>query len=298
MSLSVTRHTALVVLLMNVFQQPAEFQARVRERRRSSRTVGVVPTMGALHEGHLSLVAAARSECDVVITTIFVNPTQFGLGEDFEQYPRRLESDLELCRSAGTDLVFAPSVNDMYLSDNSTMVRISGLAQVLEGASRPTHFDGVTTVVAKLLNITQPDRAYFGQKDYQQQLIIRRMVRDLNWPVDIINCPIIREPDGLAMSSRNRFLSARERAQALVLNRTLVQARWRAAEERTSPERVQAEMQQQLQLADGVEPDYAMVVDAETLRPAGNAHQTAVALVAARVGRTRLIDNQILTFSG
>ena len=282
---------------MDVLQHPVEIQAYVGEQRRSSQSIGVVPTMGALHDGHLSLVTTARAECDLVITTIFVNPTQFGPGEDFEQYPRRLEIDLELCQSAGTDLVFAPTVNDMYFSDSITTVRVPGISQVLEGASRPSHFDGVTTVVAKLFNLTQPDRAYFGQKDYQQQLIIRRMVRDLNWPLEVITCPIVREPDGLAISSRNRFLSPRERKRALILNRTLAQAHNRAAEGRSSPAEVQAEMSQQLMSADGVEADYSLVVDPETLQPAGNDHKTAVGLVAARVGRTRLIDNQILTFA-
>ncbi len=283
---------------MDVLQYPAEIQTCVRERRRSCQSIGLVPTMGALHDGHLSLVAAARAECDVVITTIFVNPTQFGPDEDFEQYPRRLEIDLELCQSAGTDLVFAPTVGDMYFSDSNTTVHVSGVSQVLEGASRPSHFDGVTTVVAKLFNITQPDRAYFGQKDYQQQLVIRRMVRDLNWPLEVVTCPIVREPDGLAVSSRNRFLSSREREQALILNRTLVRARNRAVDGQSSPVQIQAEMSRQLLFADGVELDYSLVVDPETLQPAGDDHQTAVALVAARVGRTRLIDNQILTFAG
>lgn len=283
---------------MEILQQPADIQFRVREQRSLRKSVGVVPTMGALHDGHISLMQAARDECDFVIVTIFVNPTQFSPGEDFERYPRTLHTDLERCRSAGVDLAFTPGVEEMYADGILTTVTVVGLSQVLEGASRRSHFDGVTTVVAKLLNITLPDRAYFGQKDYQQQLIIRRMVSDMNWPVNVVTCPIVREHDGLAMSSRNQYLGLRERKQALVLHKVLEEADRLAAGGSSSPNEVQSHMIERLRKAAGVRPDYAVVVDPETLDPAGDHATTAVALLAATVGRTRLIDNCILTFAG
>ena len=283
--------------VMDVLLHPVEIQTRVRKQRSSGQSIGVVPTMGALHEGHLSLIEAARAECDFVVTTIFVNPTQFSPTEDLKKYPRPLEADLDLCRSADCDLVFTPSAEDMYSAGRQTTVAVSGIRSMLEGVSRPTHFDGVTTVVAKLFNITLPDRAYFGQKDYQQQLIIRQMVHDLNWPLEVVTCPIVREADGLAMSSRNRYLSVQQREQALCLNQILNRADVQAASGQSSPEMVQAEMLSQLQAAEGVDPDYAVVVDPETLQPAKKLAQTAVGLLAARVGNTRLIDNRVLTFA-
>ena len=281
---------------MDVIKLPADVQACIRQQRQAGRTVGVVPTMGALHDGHLSLVEAARTECDFVVTTIFVNPTQFGPGEDFDKYPRTMDTDLELCASAGTDLVFTPSVDDMYPPNSCSTVVVSDITRVLEGQSRPTHFDGVTTIVAKLFNITLPDRAYFGQKDYQQQLVIQRMVQDLNWPLKVVTCPIVREYDGLAMSSRNRYLSAQERNRALVLSGTLKWAQKAASSGRNAVE-VQKEMAKRLQSVDGLELDYAVVADPKTLRPAESHAATAVALLAVRVGATRLIDNDMLTFA-
>ena len=282
---------------MDVLQHPVEIQTRVRKQRSSGLSIGVVPTMGALHVGHRSLIEAARAECDFVVTTIFVNPTQFSPTEDLKLYPRPLKADLDLCRSAGCDLVFTPSVEDMYSAGSQTTVAVSGIRGMLEGASRPTHFDGVTTVVAKLFNITLPDRAYFGQKDYQQQLIVRQMVRDLNWPVEVVTCPIVRESDGLAISSRNRYLSPQQREQALSLNQILNRAHQQAASGQSSPEDVQTEMVRQLEDAEGLDPDYAVVVDSETLQPAEKQAQTAVGLLAARVGKTRLIDNRVLIFA-
>jgi pantoate--beta-alanine ligase len=283
---------------MDILKHPTEIQSRVRERRYLRQSVGVVPTMGALHDGHLSLVKTARAECDFVITTIFVNPLQFGPNEDLDQYPRALQTDLDMCRAAGADLAFIPTADDMYCAGSSTTVTVAGLSGILEGACRQTHFDGVTTVVAKLLNITLPDRAYFGQKDYQQQLIIRRMVQDLNWPLSIVTCPIVREPDGLAMSSRNQYLRPHERERALLLNRILDHAARQAADGGSSPDQVQSDMAGQLFGAEGVKPDYAVVVDPDSLEPAGDHVSTAVALLAAWVGRTRLLDNRILTFAG
>lgn len=278
---------------MIVEPSPARTRELVRERRRRGQQIAVVPTMGALHAGHVSLVEAARSECDCVVATIFVNPTQFAPGEDYEKYPRTLEDDLARCEAAGADVVFTPQTSAMYGDDAQTTVVVSELTKVLEGAHRPSHFDGVTTVVAKLFHITEPDRAYFGQKDYQQQLVIRQMVQDLDFGLQIVTCPIIREPDGLAMSSRNRYLTATQRQQALALSQTLSHAHQRAGEG-VAPADIQQQMQQILGAAPGVELDYAVVVDAGTLRAPAGDESTVVALVAARVGDTRLIDNQIL----
>ena len=278
---------------MIVEPSPARTRELVRERRRRGQQIAVVPTMGALHAGHVSLVEAARGECDYVVATIFVNPTQFAPGEDYEKYPRTLEDDLARCEAAGADLVFTPQTSAMYADDAQTTVVVSELTRVLEGAHRPSHFDGVTTVVAKLFHITEPDRAYFGQKDFQQQLIIRQMVRDLDFGLQIVTCPIIRESDGLAMSSRNRYLTATQRQQSLALSQALTHADQRAREG-VSAEEIQQQMRQILGDAPGVELDYAVVVNTATLREPTGDESAVVALVAARVGDTRLIDNQIL----
>lgn len=280
---------------MQVESSPAQVTQFSRAARQSGRSIGVVPTMGALHAGHLSLIECARRDCDTVMTTIFVNPTQFGPQEDFAKYPRTLDADLELCRAAGSDLVFTPKTESMYAADARTTVRVAGLTDVLEGASRPGHFDGVTTIVAKLLNVTEPDRAYFGRKDYQQQLVIRRMVRDLDFAVEVITCPTIREPDGLALSSRNRYLSAAERETALQISRTLRDA-VESAKSGVNPPQVAAAMRNRLLAVPGLELDYCEVADGDSLSPADTAAENAVALIAARVGTTRLIDNEILTF--
>jgi len=228
--------------------------------------------------------------------TIFVNPTQFGPNEDFEKYPRTLEADLNKCRDAGTDIVFTPSAGDMYPEGSTTSVTVGGITRVLEGKSRPGHFDGVTTIVAKLLHVTVPDKAYFGQKDYQQQLVIRKMVDDLNFPVTIVTCPIVRESDGLAMSSRNRYLSPEERTTAASLSQVLADARQHASERGSSPGDISVLMQSRLRNTAGVELEYAVVADCNTLEPLQHRADAAVALIAARVGTTRLIDNTILQF--
>ncbi|MCL4110321.1 UNVERIFIED_CONTAM: hypothetical protein GTU68_006598 [Idotea baltica] len=246
--------------------------------------------MGALHQGHISLVETAAAECDFVVTTIFVNPTQFGPNEDFDKYPRTLEDDLAKCKAAGADLVFVPDVAIMYPKGSETTVRVAGPTEVLEGAHRPGHFDGVTTIVAKLFHVTEPDKAFFGQKDFQQQLVIRRMVEDLNWALEIVMCPTVREADGLAMSSRNRYLSAAERQTAVQISAALREAEQASTTADAVPS------------VDGLELDYAVVVDSETLQPISNQdalvanRSPAVALIAAKVGATRLIDNQILGF--
>ena len=280
---------------MQVISSPEQVQSFLLRQKQNGQTIGVVPTMGALHQGHLSLVQRARQESTLVVATIFVNPTQFGPGEDFEQYPRTLQDDLQQCEQAGADLVFTPKTDEMYGADAQTFVRVTELTQRLEGAHRPTHFEGVTTIVAKLFNITVPTIACFGQKDYQQQLIIRQMVKDLNFGVKIVTCPIIREADGLALSSRNRYLSETERNRALVLNRALRNA-GQQAEEGVSPAQIAVEMQRRIHDEEGVELEYAVVADERTLQPVCENTDSAVALVAARVGKTRLIDNAILRF--
>jgi len=280
---------------VKVHSSPADVRALIQHARRQGAVVGVVPTMGALHAGHVSLVQAARKDCDYVVATVFVNPTQFGPHEDFDRYPRTLDEDLQKCEAAGADLVLTPATSQMYLPDAESDVRVTGLTRKLEGARRPGHFDGVTTIVAKLFNMTVPDKAYFGQKDYQQQLVIRRMVMDLNWGIEIVTCPIIRETDGLAMSSRNRYLSAEDRPRSLVLWRSLKLAEQLAAAG-SRPAEIAARMTQLIQVEDGVELDYAVVVDRCTLDPAVANAETGVALLAAKLGKTRLIDNQELRF--
>jgi len=278
---------------MDVIASPKQTQDQIRKLRGSGESIGVVPTMGALHAGHLSLVEAARAQCDIVVVTIFVNPTQFAPGEDFEQYPRTLEADLKLCRQSQADIVFTPSADEMYSVNSQTSVVVSKMTQILEGASRPTHFDGVTTIVAKLFNITSPDRAYFGQKDFQQQLVIRRMVTDLDFPVEVVTCPIIRDSDGLAMSSRNRYLSTTERQQALAINQSLEETEQLATSGKHTAAELQTRLNDLLITADGIDLDYATIADAATLLPANSDCEELVAMVAARVGTTRLIDNRV-----
>lgn len=266
----------------------------VAQARRNGQSVGVVPTMGALHSGHLSLIDAARAECDVVIVTLFVNPTQFAPDEDFEKYPRPLESDLSACADHQVDLVFHPEPDEIYPFGFCTTVKVAGLTRVLEGAHRPTHFDGVTTVVLKLLNITQADTAFFGAKDYQQQLIVRRMCRDLNMQVVIRTCPIIRDADGLALSSRNKYLSSQQRQSALSLSQTLFWAEQELQQGRSELAQLNAEMVQRLENHTDVLVDYAVVADPESLELLQKPRGSMVLLLAAQVGTTRLIDNLIV----
>ncbi len=269
-------------------------RGRVQAAQRAGRRVGVVPTMGALHDGHLSLVAASRAACDVTAATVFVNPTQFGPKEDFSRYPRTMEADLAKLAAAGVDYVFAPEVAEIYPDGATTMVELGGVAEPLEGQFRPGHFRGVATVVLKLFQAVPADAAYFGQKDYQQSLVVRHMVADLLLPIEIVVCPIVRESDGLAMSSRNIYLSADERQRALSICRALEAAQVLVAGGERNAERIAAQMQTTLRDS-GVESiDYAAVVDADTLAPIQRIESCAVALVAARVGATRLIDNAIL----
>ncbi len=266
----------------------------VREVQRKGGTVGLVPTMGALHEGHLSLVRRARSECSFVAVTIFVNPTQFAPGEDFAKYPRPVELDLALCESAGVDLVFLPSVQSMYSGDDRTVVHVRELADGLCGAHRPGHFDGVATVVAKLFHILPANRAYFGEKDYQQLVIIRRMVDDLSVPIEIVPCPTVREADGLAMSSRNVYLSEGHRVQARSLHRALLAAADSVRRGEREASKLTARIRREINRAGPCEIDYVDFVDARTLRVLDRIDRPARVCLAVRIGATRLIDNLAL----
>lgn len=272
-----------------------EVRQAVGEARREGKRIALVPTMGALHDGHLSLVAAARDRADYVVVSIFVNPAQFAPGEDFEAYPRDLARDLDLLGAEGADLVFTPSTEAMYAANAEVMVEPGPLGAVLEGATRPTHFRGVCTVVTKLFNITAPDLAFFGEKDYQQLAVVKRMVRDLDLPVKIVGCPIVRECDGLAMSSRNRHLGREERAAATVLYRALRSAETLALDGERDPRVLEEAMRSLVESEPLATLDYAAVVDAATLAPLERVDGAPVrALIAASVGATRLIDNLAL----
>ena len=265
-----------------------EVRAFLRARGGS---VGLVPTMGYLHEGHLSLVRRCRAENDVVVASIFVNPTQFGPGEDLSSYPRDLDRDRELLASAGTDLVFAPEPEALYAPDASTWVEETRLASGLCGASRPGHFRGVCTVVLKLFQIVGPQRAYFGEKDYQQLQVIRRMVRDLDVPVEVVGCPLVREPDGLARSSRNVYLSPEERSLALGLSRALEAAQEAARRGDRDASSLVRTARERLEGDSRIQVDYLELVDPQTLERVPRLDREARLVMAVRVGRTRLLDN-------
>jgi pantoate--beta-alanine ligase len=269
-------------------------EARLADGRAAERTVGLVPTMGAFHEGHLSLIRRARADNDVVVVSLFVNPTQFGVSADLEGYPRDEERDAELAAAAGADILFAPTVADMYPDGFATSIHVSGITEPLCGVYRgPAHFDGVATVVAKLLLIVGPDAAYFGQKDAQQVLVIRRLVQDLNIPTRVEACPTVREPDGLAMSSRNVHLDADARRRATALNRALDAAESAVAAGVTDAGAVIGAARAELDAA-GVEPEYLELRSPEDLRELDAVRDSALLAVAAHVGRTRLIDNRVL----
>ena len=279
---------------MVVAQRIGDVRQEVRAARARGARVGLVPTMGALHEGHASLLRAARDDGGLVVASIFVNPTQFGPTEDLAKYPRRLERDLEICRREGVGLVFAPSAAEMYPAGFATTVHVARMTEKMCGAFRPGHFDGVCTVVAKLLAIVQPDTAYFGEKDAQQLAAVRRMVADLDLGVEIRGCPTVREPDGLAMSSRNAYLSPAERRQALALSRSLAEAREAVLAGERDGGRLAAQVRQRLEAAEGVDLQYVAVVDPETLEDLGRVGDKVLVAAAAKVGATRLIDNVVL----
>jgi pantoate--beta-alanine ligase len=264
------------------------------EARTKDHALGLVPTMGALHEGHLSLVREAKRQCSPVVVSIFVNPTQFGPSEDFKKYPRTLEADRAALASLGVDYIFAPSPEEMYPAGFSTGVVVDGLSERLEGRSRPGHFRGVATVVLKLFEITQPRFAFFGRKDAQQLRIIHRMVTDLNLGVEVVDCAIVREADGLALSSRNAYLNGDERRAATALYRALDELRQAVASGERNPGRLVAAMHRLLDGEPGVKVDYADIVDADTFEPAAGLAKVCYAAIAARVGSTRLIDNTLI----
>ncbi len=278
--------------------KPIVTVTRLREQvaavRREDKRIGLVPTIGALHEGHLSLVRAARAECGYTVVSIYVNPSQFGPKEDFAKYPRTLEADLALLTGCGTDLVFAPANEEVYRPGHATWVEVGPIAGPLEGQFRPGHFRGVATVVLKFLGMVQPDAAYFGQKDYQQSLVIRRMAADFDLPVAIRVCPTVREPDGLAISSRNRYLSPSARQQAVVLWKSLELAARLAAEGQRSAEAIAARMRELIGTAADARIDYVALVDPETLQPVETLTGRTLAALAVRIENTRLIDNCIL----
>jgi pantoate--beta-alanine ligase len=268
------------------------------EAQRNDRLLGLVPTMGALHEGHLSLVRAARQECSPVVVSIFVNPTQFGPSEDFQKYPRTLDADRAALEKLEVDYVFAPPAEEMYPSGFRTWVNVDGLSERLEGRARAGHFRGVATVVLKLFEIVQPRFSFFGRKDAQQVRIIRQMARDLDLGTDIVVCPIVREADGLAMSSRNAYLSTTDRRAATVLSRSLEGARRVITSGERDTVRLIAAVRSVIDTEPGVALEYAEIVDADTLEPAMTLRRTCYIMLAARVGNTRLIDNALIEPAG
>lgn len=276
---------------MQIAQTKDQIRQHVAQARTEGKTVGLVPTMGALHVGHISLIEAAAERCDDIVVSIFVNPTQFGPGEDFDAYPRPLEADIEICRAYGVAAVFAPTATEMYPRQALTWVTVEKLTGPLCGRSRPGHFRGVTTVCAKLFNIVGPDVAFFGQKDAQQAIVIQRMVADLNMPLEIVVCPTVREPDGLAVSSRNQYLDPQQRKDAAIIYRALEKAWAIVAAGARNAEEIRAEMQATLSLAPALEVEYIAIVDAESLEALDPVAGRVLVAVAARLGATRLIDN-------
>jgi pantoate--beta-alanine ligase len=280
---------------MKTVRAVAELREALAQPRRVGHRIGLVPTMGAFHDGHLSLMRRARSDCDVVVVSLFVNPTQFNEAGDLDAYPRDERSDAGRAQELGIDYLFAPAVEEVYPEGFSTTVSVAGITEALEGAHRGrSHFDGVTTVVTKLFNMVSPDVAYFGQKDAQQAAVIKQLVRDLNMPVRIEVCTTVREPDGLAMSSRNVRLSPAERQRATALHRALLTAEQAVAQGARDPGAIAQQARSELQAA-GIEPEYLELVSAETFEPVQRVEGDVLALVAARVGGARLIDNHSLS---
>jgi pantoate--beta-alanine ligase len=281
-------------MTMRLLRTVDEARTALEPIRRAGRMIGLVPTMGALHKGHLSLIARARADCDIVVVSLFVNPAQFNEHADLDRYPRQEQRDRELAAAAGADLLFAPAAEEIYPAGFSTSVEVLGLTDRLEGAMRGAgHFRGVTTVVTKLLNIVSPDIAYFGQKDAQQAIVIRRMVEDLNMNVRIVACPTVREADGLALSSRNAHLSPKERAQALAIPRALAAAAAAVTDGERSTDALTTAAREAMSAFD-VAPEYVELVHPDTLEPVARLDRPGLLAIAARVGSTRLIDNVIL----
>jgi pantoate--beta-alanine ligase len=266
----------------------------VAAARTKGKKIGFVPTMGAFHIGHISLIETAVKKCDFVVVSIFVNPTQFGPGEDFEKYPRPLEHDLETCRKKGVDVVFVPSTDQIYPHKNLTWVDVKRLTEPLCGQFRPGHFRGVTTVCAKLFNIVVPDVAFFGQKDAQQAIVIKRMVADLNMPLKIVVCPTVRDSDGLAASSRNQYLTDQQRKDATLIYKSLQKCQQMVDAGVTDPRKIITQMREILSQVPSIKIEYVSIVDAETLEPIDPIAGKILAAVAVRIGPARLIDNILL----
>lgn len=279
---------------MEVVTRIEDLRRIIPAAKREGRTVGLVPTMGALHAGHLSLIDCAKENGDFIVVSIFVNPTQFGPNEDFERYPRPLEADVEKCREAGVDLIFAPIVDVMYPDGYGTYVDVEGVTDMLEGASRPGHFRGVATVVLKLFAAVEPTRAYFGMKDYQQLKVIEKMVRDLNVKLEIVPVPILRESDGLAMSSRNVYLKPEERQAALALYRALNAAKEAVGSGEKDTKAIQRVASDIIKAEPLAKIDYVAVVDPETLAPIDHIEDKILVALAVRIGSVRLIDNMLV----
>ncbi len=279
---------------MEVISLPAKMQEKALYLREKRKIIGFVPTMGYLHQGHLSLIRKARRECEVVVISIYVNPTQFGPGEDFERYPRDLKRDIRLAEREGVDIIFAPRDKDMYPEDFSTYVEEKALSQRWEGEFRPHHFQGVTTIVAKLFNIVLPHKAYFGAKDWQQAVIIQRMVRDLHFPVEIVVCPTIREEDGLALSSRNTYLSPEGRKKATLLYKVLKEGERKIKEGEKDVEKIVSQLKSIIEKEPLAELDYLSIVDPETLEPLREIQKKNLFLIACKVEGVRLIDNLLV----
>ncbi len=280
---------------MRIVNTIQEMQSACRALRHAGKSLGLVPTMGALHDGHLSLVKASKATCDFTAASIFVNPTQFAPNEDLAKYPRTFDSDCAMLEQEGVDLLFAPSVEEMYPPGAATRVEVEGVGDRLEGASRPGHLRAVATVVSKLFHIVSPTRAFFGQKDAAQLAVLRKMVHDLNFDLQIVGCPIVREADGLAMSSRNRYLSPEERKQGLVLTRALRAASNLVANGETSSAPLLTAMREVLAAEPGARVDYITVVDPDTLLPIEDVKRGGMLAVAAWIGATRLLDNVLTT---
>lgn len=272
----------------------AELRAELDAARRAGKRIGFVPTMGALHEGHLSLVRTAAAECDFTVVSIYVNPSQFGPNEDLAKYPRTLDNDMALLGTCRTNLVFAPGNDEVYRPNYATWIEVGEVAEPLEGVCRPGHFRGVATIVLKLLNMVQPDVAYFGQKDYQQVAVLRRMITDLDVPVTIQMCPIVRESDGLAMSSRNRYLSPAARQRALVLSKSLQLANILVAQGNRNANEIAARMREVIETAEDARIDYIALADPDTLQPLETIAGRTLAALAVKIENTRLIDNCLL----
>jgi len=276
---------------MLIYRNNLELQNETLKLKKTGKSIGFVATMGALHQGHISLIEQARKENDIVIVSVFVNPLQFGPKEDFSKYPRPRESDENICKDHNVDILFLPEEDSFYLKDHKTYVTVEGLSEIHCGKTRPGHFKGVTTVVLKLFNIVEPDRAYFGKKDFQQLVIIKKMVADLSLPIEVIGCPIVRDFDGIALSSRNKYLSPEERKTALAISQSLREAANRIASGEKSAKVVYDLIFEKLSNKENLKIDYIAIVDDYNLKTRENLDKNTVILIAAYVGSTRLIDN-------